>query len=282
MQKFFKPIYRGPLSLFKPIRELTYQLFKNSLTGKFLIVKRRDCNCYMLVDTSDTYGTDVLRSGKIETPEDEFIKKLAKPNMVIVDIGAHWGGFSLLFGKLMEGKGKVISFEASKRNFNILRKNICINRLTDIVKPFHFAVGDKETLLKFPLAATSSGHNSLIRKDLPIKGYEEVKQIKLDDFLPDLGIEKIDFLKIDIEGYEYFALKGAEKLIKNSPNLWLFIEYSPKFMDEETFEKLTEFLRENFNKVFLAYGGKIFESDWKEIIEISKRYGQRNLFLYKS
>lgn len=235
----------------------------------------------MLVDTSDTYGIDVLKSGKIESPEDKFIKQIVKPGWIVVDVGVHWGGFSILFGKLVGIKGKVISFEASSKNFKLLKKNISINLLKDIVKPFHLAVGDEEKLLKFPLATTSSGHNSLIRKDLPALRYEDVNQIKLDSFLPSMGIEKIDFLKLDIEGYEYFALKGAEQIIKNSPNLWLFIEFSPSFMGKDLTQTLLEFLKKYFNEVYIARRKKIFKTDWQKVLEITQKYGQKNLFLYR-
>jgi len=281
MDKVFKPLLRGYLSKYKPFRDLAFLIGKERLKNRFLVVRRRDCDCYMLIDTSDSYGIGVLKQGKIETPEDEFVKEIIKPTWTVVDVGAHWGGFSILFGKLVGKSGKVFSFEPSSKNFKLLRKNIYLNRLEGIVQPFHFAVGDTKKVLKFPLAATSSGHNSLVRKNLPVKEYEEVEQIKLDEFLPSKGVERIDFLKMDIEGYEYFALKGAENLIRNSPKMWLFMEFSPAFMDSELLNLLVDFLKRYFKKVFIAHKKKIFEIHFEEALKISKEYGQRNLFLLR-
>ena len=275
MDKKIKPFLRGFLSKFKPFRELAFLLFQQELKDKFLVVLRRDIDAYMLIDTSDSYGIDVLKRGKIESPEDEFIKKILKPNSVVIDIGAHWGGFSILFGKLVGEGGKVYSFEAAKRNFKLLKWNIYINHLKGIVEPFNLAAGNENTSVKLKIAKTSSGHNSILRKDLSAEMEEEVQQVRLDDFLK---LPKVDFVKIDIEGYEYYALKGMENLIKNN-QLWLFIEFSPKFMGDELTQKLYEFLKQHFDKPFVAYKKRISQMDWKEALKLATEKGQINMFL---
>jgi FkbM family methyltransferase len=276
MKKSLKPFLRGFLSKFKPFREIGYFLYKKEISP-FLVVSRRDCHCYMLVDTRDEYAEGVIRRGKIESPEDEFIKKIVKPSQVAVDVGAHWGGFSLLLGKLVGKGGKVFSFEPFPKSFKLLKRNLKINHLTDRVKVYPFAVGDKNEEVKLKVASTSSGHNSILRKNLPAREVLRVKQVRLDDALK---TSKVDFLKIDVEGYEYFVLKGAENLIKNN-RLWLFLEYSPAFMGEELTEKLTEFLKRYFEKPFAAYRKKIFQTSWDEVEKIAADRGQLNLFLLR-
>ena len=275
MDKLSKPFLRGILSKVKPFRDIAFFLFRKRLENKFLVVSRRDIDAYMLIDTSDSYGIDVLKRGKIETPEDKFIKKILKVNAVVIDIGAHWGGFSILFGKLVGKGGKVYSFEASRENFKLLKWNICINSLKDVVIPFNLAVGDKNKTVKLKISKTSSGHNSILRKDIPIEREEKVNQVRLDDFL---NISKVDFIKIDVEGYEYFALKGMENLIKQN-NLWLYIEFSPKFMGEKLTQELYEFLSYYFQKPYIAYKKKIFQIDWENALRIATERGQINMFL---
>ncbi len=101
-----KPFLRGPFSQFKPFRELSYFFCREKLENKYLVVSRRDIEVYILVDTSDIYGVGVLKRGRIETPEDEFIKKLVKPSWVILDIGAHWGGMASALWTPLRGRGK--------------------------------------------------------------------------------------------------------------------------------------------------------------------------------
>ena len=275
MRKVCKPFFRSPLSQFTPFRGLGSLFCKN--LGRFVAVSRRDIDAFMVLDIEDQYGKEVLKRGRIETPEDEFIKRLVKPGWRVIDIGAHWGGFSILFGKLVGERGKVWSFEASSKNYRLLRWNIFLNNLKGVVETYRYAVGDREGEVQLKVASTSSGHHSVLRYDLPTKGVERVKQIPLDKFLK---TPKVDFIKLDIEGYEYFALKGMENIIKNN-SLWLFIEFSPQFMGESLTEELYGFLKFYFKGVYLAHGGKIFKTDWDTAYRISLERGQRNLFLYK-
>ena len=138
-------------------------------------------------------------------------------------------------------------------------------------------MGNENTTVKLKIAKTSSGHNSILRRDLPAEMEEEVQQVRLDDFLK---LSKVDFVKIDIEGYEYFALRGMENLIKNN-RLWLFIEFSPKFMGNELTQKLYEFLKYHFDKPFVAYKKKISQMDWKKALKIAVDKGQVNMFLQR-
>jgi len=225
LKKFFKPFYRGNLSNLQPLREGFFHLFKKNFINKYLIIKLKACNCLLLIDTSDSWGIDVLRSGRVETPEDEFVKKVLKKGSTVLDIGAHWGGFTVLFASLVGNNGEVLSFEPSKRNFKFLNRNIKINNFCDIVKPYNYAIGNENKTVKLGIAKTSSGHNSILNENLEVNRYEEVKQIKLDDFLVEKGINKVDFIKIDVEGYELEVLEGLENTIENSSNLWMFIEF---------------------------------------------------------
>lgn len=281
MRKNIKRIYRGN-EIFKPLREFIFQFNEEFITKqRFLAVRIFHCDCCMIVDTNDSYGLDVARSGKIESPEDEYLKKILRKEDVILDIGAHWGGFSLLFGSIVKGYGKVLAFEASKKNFKILKKNLKINKLLDCVTPFNYAVGNYDGIIEFPLSKTSSGHNSLVRKDIPILGYDKIEQIKLDEFLIQKNVERVNFIKIDIEGYELEALKGLESTIKRSEDLKMFVEFSPSFMGEGKSLELLDFLKHNFKDVYICHKKKIFKTSWKDAYKISLEKGQRNLFLFK-
>ncbi|MDQ7056247.1 MAG: FkbM family methyltransferase [Persephonella sp.] len=281
MKNLEKIFYRTVLAQLKPLRETYFILNKEKLKDRFHIVKMVSCDCYLLIDAKDEYGIFVLRNGRVETPEDKYINKLIKKGSCILDIGGHWGGFAVQFGKLVGEKGKVFSFEPSKKNFNMLKKNIRINNLDNIVFPFNFAVGSHEDTVKFPISATSSGHNSLIRKDIPVNRYEYVKQIVLDKFLATKDISKIDFIKIDVEGYELEVLKGLEKTIDKSDTLVVFMEFSPQFMGLEKTKETLDFLKRKFKSVKLCHKKKIFETDWETVRNVSIEKGQRNIFLFK-
>ena len=234
----------------------------------------------MLLDGKDHYAINVLKRGKIESPEDEFLKKVVQKGWKILDIGAHWGGFTLLFAHLVGKEGKVHSVEASPINYHLLVKNVCLNRFEDRVKTYNLAAGDKNGEVELLLAKTSSGHNTVLnsRTDLPVKERIKVPLRRLDDIFPN---EVFNLIKIDIEGFEYFALKGLENVIERSSPLWLFIEFSPQFMGNELTQKLESFLTDHFEEVYLAHRKRVFKTDFETAFKISKEKGQRNIFLFK-
>ncbi|RUM57043.1 MAG: hypothetical protein DSY59_03385 [Persephonella sp.] len=282
MKKCLKLFLRGKLSQFKPFREIIYKVCKKDILNKHLVIKMRTEDYLLLVNTKDNWSKNPITWGRVETPEDKFIKKIIKKGDIIFDVGAHWGGFTVLFGKLVGKTGKVYSFEPSSINFRYLKKNICINNLKNIISIYKYAVGNKEKFIKLAIAESSSGHNSIVRGDISVKEYEEVKQISLDNFINTNGINKINFLKIDVEGYELEVLKGFEKSLKKLNNFWLFIEYSPIFMEKEKALELLDFLKYYFDDVYIGHNKKIFKTDWESVKSISFEKGQRNLFLYKN
>jgi FkbM family methyltransferase len=281
MHKLLKFVFRGGGSQVDILRKIFSKIFFNHIKDKFLVVKLKSCDCYLLLDCRDEFGINVVKFGRIETPEDKFIPKILKKGDIVLDIGAHWGGFSVCFANLVGNEGKVFSFEPSSKNYRILRKNIQINKLSNI-EVSKYAVGDKEDFVKLKIASTSSGHNSIARDNLLFEKEEVVKQIKIDKFLKEKEIKNINFIKIDVEGYELEVLKGMKETIRNQNNFWMFLEYSPVFMDKEKALELLEFLMENFTDVYIGNKGQIYKTDWEEVKELSFEKGQRNLFLYKS
>lgn len=141
--------------------------------------------------------------------------------MVVVDIGANIGFHTILLSKLVESNGKVYSFEPDKENFRFLknntkgRANISLNNL---------AVGNKNGLINFYLSrdlnvdhqSYDSGEGRKIVK---------VKCVSLDKFFN--NIKSVDLIKIDIEGFDYYAILGSKKLIERQKKIALIGELWP-------------------------------------------------------
>lgn len=144
-----------------------------------------------------------------------LFKKLVKPQAVVADIGANVGLTAMLFSQL---SSKVVAFEPSPSTYQIFTENLIKNNVTNVI-PVNFGLGDelKSTSLTFAENNRSGGYVSDFIQ--PEKGHttELVEIKKLDDVWHQYA-DRLDFIKIDVEGFEGHVLRGGSKIIqKNRP-----------------------------------------------------------------
>lgn len=133
----------------------------------------------------------------------------------VVDAGAYIGTFAIYVAKIVGDKGRVIAFEPDKSNFNKLLKNIKLNDVNNIIA-INKGLWNKNETLKFDRRKSKS---SMMVECMDNKTQGEVvdyKFVKLDDELKKIGINKIDFIKMDIEGAEIEAVKGCRDILNNN------------------------------------------------------------------
>ena len=146
-----------------------------------------------------------------EPPMTQMFSTLIRPDFRILDVGANIGCTSLLFSDLGQ---QVISFEPLDRTYDLLQKNISRSNKNNI-KTLPFALGDenKEAEIYF----TDVNRSTAFILDRTSRDDSEIASIKvkrLDDLFPEIGMDRLDFIKIDVEGYELRVLKGAKKTIQ--------------------------------------------------------------------
>lgn len=146
----------------------------------------------------------------------EFIKE----NATIIDVGANIGIFSL-FAHYLSRSGNVYAFEPTPKIFAILKRNVNANNLAQNVHIINKALGDKDKkiMLLRSADALESG-NRIVDSNFVIGGkggvvdFEEASMMTLDKFIQENDIKKVDFIKIDAEGYEKQIIEGAKEAIK--------------------------------------------------------------------
>ena len=163
-------------------------------------------------------GTDLYLLGakthESETRLARVMLRHLKPNDTFVDIGGHFGYFSLFASQLVGSEGRVIAFEASRNTFAVLVGNV--RPYTNIVA-FNQAISDRaETISFFEFPALYNEFNSMnvdqFRKEKwfveypPVK--TEVAAVTLDDALESVGAIP-SFIKIDVEGAELKVIRGS-------------------------------------------------------------------------
>lgn len=131
----------------------------------------------------------------------------------VIDIGAHYGYFSIFASLNLHEKAKVIALEPFKKNYEKLEGNIKNCKITNILG-LNCAVSDNSGTAR--LNVGKSDNNSLLKnyKLLPKGATEEEVQVKtLEEVVKEHQIEKIDFLKMDCEGSEYAILRNMSPAI---------------------------------------------------------------------
>lgn len=151
----------------------------------------------------DLLSDSLLITKKYEPVETKVIKNLVKEGDIVVDAGANIGYYTVLLSKIVGNKGKVYAFEPGDNCFNLLKKNCGENKCYNVVL-INKALSNKEGKIKFYMNNTDKASSSIIKED--DKNIETVvKSTTLDKEVT----EKIDFMKMDIEGAELQALQGA-------------------------------------------------------------------------
>jgi FkbM family methyltransferase len=155
---------------------------------------------------------------EFERMETEFVKRLLRRDMTVVDAGAHHGLYTLLASKRVGWGGRVIAIEPSPRECERLEKHLRLNRCsnTELVP---CALGEDPGEADLYLVDGFQDWCNSLRPpavDEPIRTVR-VPVRRLDDVLAESGVNKVDFLKLDVEGAELSVLYGAMKLLQREP-----------------------------------------------------------------
>ena len=201
----------------------------------------------------------------------EFLKKngLSKINLML-DVGAHKGESINLFLKNMTVKN-IISFEASTLNFRFLEKNKKILEKkfssTEIIIE-NIALGSNDKIIIFNQFNESSSstmndinqESKYFKKKFNLLNFRNKKKVyesfklkteTLDNYIEKNNINKISFLKIDTEGYEYEILKGLKKRIEFIGTIMFEHHYDNMIIKKYTFSEINYFLKKNnFHQVY--------------------------------
>ncbi|MCB0254092.1 MAG: FkbM family methyltransferase [Anaerolineae bacterium] len=195
-------------------------------------------NYRMKIDLRDTIISKWLYLyGCWEPYESGLMKELLQPGMIVVDVGAHIGYYSILAATSIGHDGHVYSFEPAPENYGLLTSNVEINRLIESITAENAAVLDDASETRLYLSSYNTGDHRIYQTD-PIddnifnagqsrKDLMSIPAVRIDDYLGELGVSKVDMVKIDVQGAEMGVLLSARETLRRNPSLVLFIEYWP-------------------------------------------------------
>ncbi len=214
--------------------------------------------------------------GKFDT---QAVESLIKPGDYVIDVGAAIGYFTLIFARAVGRDGFVFAFEPKKDRFDILSKNIQINNYSNVKIENMAIMEDDKKINLFQRNDGRSGlryiknaqrlekHNDVDRHKTPIK----ITTSQLDDYLEKSSLlEKISFMKIDVDGPELLVLKGSKLLLKNN-SLKIFMEWdkvSARRSGCEPSDIIDLLLQNNFKMFYPNYKeNKFYQISKKELLD---------------
>lgn len=144
-----------------------------------------------------------------------FLINNLKENNLFVDVGANLGHYTLLAAGI--SKANVIAFEPIITTYEKLEKNVKLNNLQNKIQLYNIGIGDVKGILQFTT-------NYDVMNRVALENESEVSNIQVKTLNETLNSLNPDFLKIDVEGYEYFVLKGASEILKKKSLKYILIE----------------------------------------------------------
>lgn len=189
-------------------------------------------------------------TGNYQKAVRDLFKKEIKKGDVVADIGACTGYMTLLAAKLAGKEGKVMTFEAEPKNFEILLKNAASY---ENIVPFQAAVTNKAGKEKLYLWKGAHYHRIAGQGD----NFVEVSSVKLDDYC-----QKFDLINIDIAGGEGLAIDGMKEILKKNPQVKIIMDFCPERIEKTGFSPI------NCLTTLTNLGFKIWRLDHDSLISV--------------
>ncbi len=222
--------------------------YRNKVKGKKEIIKDVLGKKMVLPTEDKGLSRDLMIHGIREPHCVDIMKKILKKGMHVVEVGANIGYFVLQEHIILGNTGKIYAIEPNPLSVKYLKKNVKINSMKN-VKLLNMGVSDKNGEMTF-----------LMSKKWNLSRFQNDKKTTTSDVLKEIPVKiktldslfankKVNFIRTDIEGYEYQMIKGAQKVLSNNKNLIIFLEFHPYMMKKKQRKEMAIILKRSGFKI---------------------------------
>ena len=220
------------------LKKIKSNRLRNKLGNNIKAIITNSENGLFAVDPEDLEVGQKLRSGGFGIEELQRLKKFIDDKSKVLIVGTHIGSLAIPLSKHCK---EVTAIEANPNTFELLEINLHLNNAKNIT-PHNIFANDSHEKVEFLLNTVNSGGSKRKpKKSSFLYDYDnpeiiELESHKLDDYLPN---HDYDLILLDIEGSEYFAMKGMKDILSNCKTL--VFEFLPHHLknvadiDVETF-----------------------------------------------
>jgi FkbM family methyltransferase len=196
------------------VRDMMVQVFGANYIGFIEKLTNVHPMLCIFLDGTRFFIRDPIDYNAVSPSWEPELKRVLRPKRgeVMIDLGAHVGAYAIRLAKVVEEKGMIIALEPDFENFAFLKMNVKLNNLRNVITLPIAAYESDGSHIMYRSACT--GIHSLTM--IPPKSLEsaEVPTITLDTLVKKFKLDRIDFLKIDVEGAELAVLKGAYNALR--------------------------------------------------------------------
>jgi FkbM family methyltransferase len=204
---------------YKPLKGPLMKIFRaySSLNKNRIVTAAIDGITYEL-DLNEGIDSEIYYTGCYKTHTSKAIGKICKEGFTVLDVGANMGAYTFRFAKSAGPKGKVIAFEPMSWAFAKLTRNLELNDFSNVTLE-RLALSDRSKGNQEIHAVCSWPINDIGDSKRPAglrgKMMKDVVDVAtLDDYVARKGIERIDLIKLDVDGHELRVLLGASETLK--------------------------------------------------------------------
>ncbi len=204
---------------------ISHWLGRYSRAGQ--VVRTRDGAQFRILEDPMSRGIDMF--GEYEPAQTRLYMALAAPGDTVVDVGANFGWYTVAFARLVGPSGRLIAFEPMPAFAEMARESIGLNEVENVVTLVESGLGqDAGEFVVYRFRDLPMGHASATDLGRSDAIAHRCKVQRLDDYLHAAGIDRVDLVKIDVEGFESDVLAGAPKLLSRADAPIVAFEVNPE------------------------------------------------------
>ena len=177
------------------------------------------------VPWNDDGGRAIYETGWYELPTVRVAESILKPGMILFDVGANIGQYTLLASKILGPTGSVHSFEPSPTTYAWLARNVNLNDAQN-VHLNRLGLSDNDKTVTLYLSTPENQGATSMRQQYNFSGRTAaVCCVIMDGYMAQHNIPRVDAMKVDVEGAELEVLRGAERALTGSHRLSVILEF---------------------------------------------------------
>jgi FkbM family methyltransferase len=204
----------------KPLRAMAQWMVKRIIPSRLTVD-----GVALVMNRDDAVVCGALTLGCYENFPRQLFRRLLKPGMTVVDVGANIGLYTALAASTVGPAGRVIAVEPERRNADLIRETLALNHFTN-VDVIQAAISDTTGAGQLFLNEENKADHRIFdraasRAAVPVEFY------RLDDLLTRMTVGRVDVIKVDIQGAEARALQGMRRTLTDNADIRVMIEYWP-------------------------------------------------------